>query len=110
MCSQESRRPGRFFAIADLNGVRPAAKVCHHGSRGEQRGANWGDSMKAYAITTGIIFALLSIGHVAELAEQLRRSESDPWFVAGLLAIIAASGGLSLWAFTIAKRTRASAG
>lgn len=64
--------------------------------------------MKAYAITTGIIFALFSVGHVAELLGQLRRSESDPWFVAGLIAIIFISGALSAWAFSLVRRVPSS--
>ena len=54
--------------------------------------------MKAYLITTGLIFALVALAHVARTIVERSRFVEDPWFLLegpglGLLA-----GGICFWA------------
>jgi hypothetical protein len=59
--------------------------------------------MKAYVITTGIVFALLALVHVARVVAEGWHVARDPFFT----LITAASAGLSLWAFRLAITKRA---
>ncbi len=57
--------------------------------------------MKAYLITTGTVFGLITLAHVwRALAEDLRLA-TDPWFV--LLTVAAAA--LSFWAWRLLSRS-----
>jgi len=55
--------------------------------------------MRAYIITTGAIFALITIAHVARLATESHVLR-EPIFL--LLTILAAA--LSVWAFVVLRR------
>lgn len=60
--------------------------------------------MKAYLITTGTVFGLITLAHIARIvAEGLHRA-ADPVFL--LLTCLAA--GLSVWAFVLLKRNSTS--
>jgi hypothetical protein len=59
--------------------------------------------VKAYLLTTGTIFGLFSVWHIAELIMRWRPPASDPWFIGGVALIAVASGGLSIWAFRLWK-------
>lgn len=59
--------------------------------------------MRAYIITTGAIFALITIAHIARLATESHVLR-EPIFL--LLTILAAA--LSVWAFVILRRVRSS--
>jgi hypothetical protein len=59
--------------------------------------------MKAYLVTTGIVFGLFAVGHVFELTSGLRSSASDSGFILGVSAIIVVSGALSVWAFRLLR-------
>lgn len=60
--------------------------------------------MKAYLVTTGIVFGLFAVWHVFELASGLRSTESDSGFIIGVGAIIVVTGALSAWAFRLLRR------
>jgi len=60
--------------------------------------------LKAYLITTGILFALFSLGHVLELAAHWHSPRQSHGFIVGMAAIIVVSGALSAWAFTLLRR------
>jgi len=60
--------------------------------------------MKAYLITTGTVFGLITLAHIARVfAEGLHRA-TDPVFI--LLTLLAA--GLSVWAWCLLKRSSRS--
>ena len=55
--------------------------------------------MKAYIITTGTAFGLITIAHIARMAVE-HRVAREPLFL--LLTLLAA--GLTLWAFSLLRR------
>jgi hypothetical protein len=57
--------------------------------------------MKAYVITSGLIFALIAIAHLARVATESTRILHEPIFV--VLTILAAA--LSIWAFVVLRRS-----
>ena len=58
--------------------------------------------MKAYLITTGIIFALITIAHVCKAFAEGAGTAKNPFFI--VLTLLAA--GLSAWAFGLLKISR----
>lgn len=56
--------------------------------------------MRAYVVTTGIIFALLTIVHLVRIAAESTRFLRDPTFV--LLTILSAA--LAIWAWLVLRR------
>lgn len=60
--------------------------------------------MKAYLITTGTIFGLITLAHIWRAVEEGSRLATDPWFV--LLTVMAA--GLSIWAWRLLSRSSRS--
>lgn len=57
--------------------------------------------MKAYVVTTGVVFGLLAVAHAWRAIGEGGQVGRDPWF----LVITAAAAGLSLWAFTVLRRS-----
>ena len=57
--------------------------------------------MKAYLITTGVVFALIVAMHVARLFAEGARMAKDPIFIA--LTLLAT--GLSVWAWWLLGRS-----
>jgi dolichyl-phosphate-mannose--protein O-mannosyl transferase len=55
--------------------------------------------MKAYIITTGIVFALIAIAHVVHIAME-RSVLREPTFL--VLTVLAVA--LSVWAFVVLRR------
>ncbi len=53
--------------------------------------------MKAYVLTTGIVFALITAAHIARLAAEGTGLAMDPWFL--LLTLAAAA--LAIWALVL---------
>ncbi|HBB97545.1 MAG TPA: hypothetical protein DC054_19355 [Blastocatellia bacterium] len=53
--------------------------------------------MKAYVITTGAVFALLTLAHVLRIIMEWPHLARDPFF----LLITVAAGGLGLWALRL---------
>jgi hypothetical protein len=60
------------------------------------------DSMKAYVMTTGAVFGLITLAHVLRVVEEGPRLARDPFFV--ILTVLAAA--LSLWAWRVLRLTR----
>ena len=61
--------------------------------------------MKAYLVTTGIVFGLFALWHVFELASGLRSSATDSGFIIGVTLIILVTGAFSVWAFRLLRGT-----
>ena len=59
--------------------------------------------MKAYIITSGAIFALITIAHIALIAMETHVLR-EPFFL--LLTLLAAA--LSIWAFVVLRRVGSS--
>ena len=57
--------------------------------------------MKAYLVTTGIIFALITLAHILRMFAEGPRLAKDPFFL--LLTFLAA--GLSVWAWRLLRRS-----
>ena len=55
--------------------------------------------MKAYVITSGAIFALITIAHIAHMAMETHVLR-EPFFL--VLTLLAAA--LSIWAFVVLRR------
>jgi hypothetical protein len=55
--------------------------------------------MKAYLITTGIVFALITLAHILRVFAEGPRLAKDPFFI--LLTLLAA--GLSVWAWRLLR-------
>jgi uncharacterized membrane protein required for colicin V production len=57
--------------------------------------------MRTYALTTGVIFALLAAAHLYRIVAESHSLGTDPWFL--IITLVAAL--LSVWAFIVARRT-----
>jgi hypothetical protein len=57
--------------------------------------------MKAYLLTTGTVFTLITVAHIWRVVSESTRLARDPGFV--LLTIFAA--GLSVWAWRLLRQT-----
>jgi hypothetical protein len=55
--------------------------------------------MKAYLITTGTVFGLITLAHVWRIAEEGSRLFSEPLYL--LLTVL--SAGLSAWAWLLLR-------
>jgi hypothetical protein len=55
--------------------------------------------MKAYVMTTGVVFGLVTVAHLWRLVEEDPGLWTDPWYI--LLTIVAAA--LSLWAWRLLR-------
>ena len=60
--------------------------------------------MKAYLITTGAVFALITLAHVLRIIAEGRHLMTDPSFV--LLTLV--TGALCLWACRLLQLTTRS--
>ena len=56
--------------------------------------------MKAYIVTTGLVFGLITAAHVCRVFAEGPRLATEPWF-AGLTVFAAA---LSFWAWRLVRR------
>jgi hypothetical protein len=59
--------------------------------------------VKAYLVTTGIVFGLFALWHVFELASGLRSAATDSGFIIGVSLIILVTGAFSVWAFRLLR-------
>lgn len=57
--------------------------------------------MKAYLVTTGVIFGLITIAHIARAFFEGARVATDPFYI--LLTLLAAA--MCAWAFVLLKRS-----
>ncbi len=55
--------------------------------------------MKAYLITTGALFSLLTVVHIWRMIEESPGLATDPWY----LAITLAAAGLAVWAWRLVR-------
>lgn len=55
--------------------------------------------MKAYVMTTGTVFGLITAAHLLRVIAEGPRLATDPWFI--LLTVAAAA--LSLWAWRLLR-------
>lgn len=62
--------------------------------------------MKAYLVTTAVIFGLFAIGHIFELLSHWATWGADKWLVFGLSLITVISGVLCIWALILLKTRR----
>jgi hypothetical protein len=58
--------------------------------------------VKAYVITTGVVFGLLTIAHLLRIVGEDPGLAADPFY----MAITAASGALCIWAVYLLRRVR----
>ena len=57
--------------------------------------------MKAYIITSGIIFALLTVAHVLRVMAEGAHLAAEPFFILTTLASV----GMSIWAWRVVPST-----
>src|SRR3954469_12622168 len=78
----------------------------------EHRRANHGridgDTMKAYLITTGTLFALLALAHVAKTVAESWRLTTAPGFLLEGPGIGIIAAALALWAWRLLRRSTGS--
>lgn len=55
--------------------------------------------MKAYLMTTGTLFGLLTLVHLWRIIEEWPHLATDPWY----LLITATAGALCLWAWRLLR-------
>ena len=55
--------------------------------------------MRAYVVTTGVIFGLLVVAHVWRAVVEGPHLATDPWYI----LITLAAAGLCLWAWRVLK-------
>jgi hypothetical protein len=60
--------------------------------------------MKAYVMTTGAVFGLITLAHVLRIIAEGPHLVTDPWYV--LLTVVAAA--LGLWAWRLLRLTTRS--
>jgi hypothetical protein len=60
--------------------------------------------MKAYLLTTGTVFALVTVAHVWRVIGESRSLARDPFF----LLITVATAGLSVWAWRLLRTSARS--
>jgi len=58
--------------------------------------------MKTYVITTGVVFALLTLAHVLRVIQEGSQLARDPVFI----LMTFASAALAIWAGSLVKRGR----
>ena len=59
--------------------------------------------MKAYLITTGIIFTLITLGHVLRTIAEWPRLATDPWFYLEGPGLGVVAGALGFWAWRLLR-------
>jgi hypothetical protein len=56
--------------------------------------------MKAYVVTTGMLFGLLTLAHVLRIVHESRALAHDPWYI----LITTATAALCVWACVLTMR------
>lgn len=57
--------------------------------------------MKSYLLTTGVLFTLITLAHLARMIGESRALATDPFY----LAITLVAAALALWAFRLLRRS-----
>ena len=60
--------------------------------------------MRAYIRVTGILFALVTVAHLARTGEIRHHLTDDPWFVAGYTALTLLAALMAAWAWRLERR------
>ena len=60
--------------------------------------------MKAYLLTTGVLFGLITVAHLARIVDEWPHLATDPWF----LLLTLAAAGFCVWAWHLFRRTARS--
>ncbi|MET0212841.1 MAG: hypothetical protein ABW292_07560 [Vicinamibacterales bacterium] len=55
--------------------------------------------MRAYVLTTGVIFGIVTLAHVWRMIEE-KPMATEPWYI----LITVATGALCLWAWRVLRR------
>ncbi len=55
--------------------------------------------MKAYVVTTGAVFGLLTLAHIWRILEEAPNLATNPWYV----LITVAAAALCLWAWRLVR-------
>jgi hypothetical protein len=58
--------------------------------------------VKAYVMTSGVIFGLITLAHVWRVFEEGLRLATEPWYV----LITLAAAGLCLWGWRVLRALR----
>ncbi len=58
--------------------------------------------MRAYVLTTGIVFGLLTLAHLWRIAEEGVQLLTNPWWV----GITLGAGALAFWAWRLLRVSR----
>ena len=67
--------------------------------------------MKAYLGTTGVIFALVTVAHLARTPEVAREFETEPWSTVAYHLLTLLSAALTVWAWRLfARLSRSTTG
>ena len=64
--------------------------------------------MKPYLITTGTIFGLVAVAHVARTVAEWSRLTTDPWFILEGPGLGVLAGAVAIWAWRLLLRTRSA--
>ena len=65
--------------------------------------------MRAYVGTTGLLFAVVAVLHLARGAEVWGHVATDPWFVVGYTVLTLLAAALAVWAWRLFRRLPPSA-
>ena len=60
--------------------------------------------MRAYVLTTGIVFVLLTLAHLWRIAAEGAYLLTSPWWV----GITVGAGALSVWAWRLLRQSRST--
>ena len=60
--------------------------------------------MRAYLVTTGTLFGLIAVAHLARTVTESQRLDSDPWFYLEGPGLGLVAAALSLWAWRLLRR------
>ena len=64
--------------------------------------------MRAYILTSGILFGLVAFMHLFITIEHFRMPVTDPWLVIAPAVIFLASSSLAVWAWQLLARKPAA--
>ena len=62
--------------------------------------------MRAYLVTTGVMFALIAVAHLWRIVAESRALATEPWFMGLTIAAVVMSG----WAFRLLRTAPRSTG
>jgi hypothetical protein len=62
--------------------------------------------MRAYLVTTGVMFALIAVAHLWRIVAESRALATEPWF----MGLTIAAAVMSAWAFRLLRSAPRSTG